>query len=395
MLDFDLTRNLPQHRLRFRARLPQEPTTSVLCGANGSGKSLLLSMLAGIEQPDGGRVSFGQSLFFDEGRSMPPEKRRIGYAFQEARLFPHMSVERNLDYAQRVRKSTSLDPPFDPKDRDAVIDALTLSHLLARRPARLSGGEQQRVALARALLANPSLLLLDEPLSSLDRRHKRKALEFLHRWLREKNLPCLYVSHDIEEVACIATHALVVKTERNDQARNNKDAATITRSEIASSAPIEVATTDLQTSRHTGASPTAVVPVLVKEQRALDGLWTVAFLENPDAGFLLSTHQGAPPALLDKHKTTTHTQTHAQTHTQTHARIRAEDVLLAERDDPHALNAKILAFSSSCDGSHTAQIACSRQRLLMQLSPEQAQSMKRSNTKSCRVRIRKAQGGIL
>ena len=384
MLAFDLTRNLPQHRLRFRARLPQEPTTSVLCGANGSGKSLLLSMLAGIEQPDGGRVSFGQSLFFDEGRSMPPEKRRIGYAFQEARLFPHMSVERNLDYAQRVRKSTSLDPPFDPKDRDAVIDALTLSHLLARRPARLSGGEQQRVALARALLANPSLLLLDEPLSSLDRRHKRKALEFLHRWLREKNLPCLYVSHDIEEVACIATHALVVKTERNDN-----DAATIARSEIASSAPIEVATTDLQTSRHTGASPTAVVPVLVKEQRALDGLWMVAFLENPDAGFLLSTHQGAPPALLSSHKTTTHT------HAQTHARIRAEDVLLAERDDPHALSAKILAFSSSRDGSHTAQIACSRQRLLMQLSPEQAQSLKRSSTKSCRVRIRKAQGGIL
>ena len=377
MLTFDLTRNLPQHRLRFRARLPQEPATSVLCGANGSGKSLLLSMLAGVEQPDRGRIAFGANLFFDARCNLPPEKRRIGYAFQEARLFPHMSVERNLDYAQRINKS--LRPSLaDKKDRDAVIDALALSRLLARRPSRLSGGEQQRVALGRALLANPHLLLLDEPLSSLDRRHRRGALEFLQRWLREKNLPCLYVSHEIEEVACIATHALVVATERNDKAGE-----TIARSRIAFSSAIDVATTELRTSQLTGASPTAVVPVRLQEQRALDGLWTVAFLNNPTARFHLSTHNSAPPTLLDAHARTTH------------ARIHAEDVLLAKRDDPHALNARLLALASPREGSHTAQIACARQRLLMQLSAEQAHNLSRARTKTCRVRIRKAQGGIL
>ena len=381
-------RNLPQHRLRFRARLPQEPTTSVLCGANGSGKSLLLSMLAGVESPDQGRIAFGENPFFDEKRNLPPERRRIGYAFQEARLFPHMSVEKNIDYAQRIAKSSRKAIPLDKKERDAVIDALALSRLLARRPSRLSGGEQQRVSLARALLANPCLLLLDEPLSSLDRRHRREALEFLHRWLREKNLPCLYVSHEIEEVACIATHALVVATERS-----NKAGETIVRSRIAASSAIDVATTDLRTSRLTGANPTAIVPVLVEEQRALDGLWRVAFLENPDARFLLSTHKGAPPTLLDSHERTTHAHTtHACI---THARIRAEDVLLAAHDDPDALEAQILALSSAYDGAHTAQIACARQRLLMQLSPKQAESLKRAKTKTCRVRIRKAQGGIL
>ncbi len=381
MLHFDLTRNLPQHRLRFRARLPQEPTTSVLCGANGSGKSLLLSMLAGVETPDEGRITFGKQCFFDTKRTtkhnLPPEKRRIGYAFQEARLFPHMSVARNLDYAQRMRNTGS----SDKTERAAIFEAFALSHLLERHPSRLSGGEQQRVALARALLSNPSLLLLDEPLSSLDRRRRRGALEFLHRWLKTKNLPCLYVSHEIEEVACIATHALVVATEQSYKA-GDKAGEMFTCSKIASSASIDVATTDLRTSLLTGANPTAVVPVVVKEQRALDGLWSVAFLENPKARFLLSTHKGEPPTLLD-------------TAGLTHARIRAEDVLLAERDDPHALPAQILALSSAHDGSHTAQITCARQRLLMQLSTEQAQSLQRTKTKTCRVRIRKAQGGIL
>ena len=382
MLHFDLTRNLPQHRLRFRARLPQEPTTSVLCGANGSGKSLLLSMLAGVETPDEGRITFGKQCFFDKQRNkkhnLPPDKRRIGYAFQEARLFPHLSVARNLDYAHRMRNTA----PFDKTERDAIIEAFALSHLLERHPSRLSGGEQQRVALARALLSNPSLLLLDEPLSSLDRRHRRSALNFLHRWLKKKNLPCIYVSHEIEEVACIATHALVVATELSCKAGE-----TITCSKIASSGSIDVATTDLRTSLLTGASPTAVVPVVVKEQRALDGLWTVAFLENPKARFHLSTHKGEPPTPLDAAGLTP-----ART---THVRIRAEDVLLAERDDPHALPAQILALSSAHDGSHTAQITCARQRLLMQLSTEQAQSLQRAKTKTCRVRIRKAQGGIL
>ncbi len=378
MLNFDLTRNLPQHRLRFRARLPSEPTTSVLCGANGSGKTLLLSMLAGVEQPDRGRIAYAENLFFAEGRNLPPDKRRIGYVFQEALLFPHMSVAKNLDYAQRINKSLRAASLLDKKERNAVIDALSLSRLLARRPSRLSGGEQQRVALARALLANPQLLLLDEPLSSLDRRHRREALEFLQRWLRDKNLPCLYVSHEIEEVACIATHALVVATKRGNEAGE-----TIAHSRIALSSAIDVATTDLRTSTLTGACPTAVVPVRLQEQRALDGLWTVAFLENPAARFHLSTHKGAPPTLLDAHARTTH------------ACIRAEDVLLAERDDPHALDARLLALAAPRDGSHTAQIACARQRLLMQLSTSQARSLQQTKGKTCRVRIRKAQGGIL
>ena len=388
MLTFDLTRNLPQHRLRFCARLPNEPTTSVLCGANGSGKSLLLSMLAGVEKPDRGEIAFDGRLFFDARHNLPPERRRIGYAFQEARLFSHMSVAKNLDYARRMRKAS----PRDNKERDAVIDAFALAPLLARSPSRLSGGEQQRVALARTLLSDPLLLLLDEPLSSLDRRHRRKVLEFLHAWLREKNLPCLYVSHEIEEVACLATHALVVAlvtaTERDDNDEDDENRLdrrldSLVRSEIASSSPIEIATTALETSRQTGASPTAVVPVVVQEQRALDGLWRVAFVDNPDISFHLSTHKGAPPTLLDAHAGTTH------------ARIRAEDILLTEHDDRHGLVVELLAFAEAHDGSHTAQIICANQRLLMHLSPTQAQSLRQARTKNCRVRIRKAQGGIL
>ena len=170
-------------------------------GRSGSGKSSLINMIAGLDDPAEGHISVGGQVLFDAARNIniPPEKRQFGYVFQEGRLFPHLNVKANLLYARRFIKSD-----LDDKAFKQIIDLLGLESLLERRPFTLSGGEKQRVAIGRALLAEPQLLLMDEPLASLDASRKAEILPFIENLRDHFSLPILYVSHDMEEVIRLA-----------------------------------------------------------------------------------------------------------------------------------------------------------------------------------------------
>jgi molybdate transport system ATP-binding protein len=173
---------------------------TALFGPSGSGKTSIINMVAGLVTPDRGRVSSNGTLLFDsEGVNVPPHRRGIGYVFQDGRLFPHMTVRQNLDYGRRMRRL-----PYDATAQARIVDLLDIARLLDRRPAHLSGGERQRIAIGRALLMRPQLLLLDEPLASLDLARKREIFPYLLR-LRDEAVPMIYVSHHAAEVKRIAT----------------------------------------------------------------------------------------------------------------------------------------------------------------------------------------------
>jgi molybdate transport system ATP-binding protein len=176
-----------------------------LFGPSGSGKTTILNVIAGLLRPQFGSVRIDGKVLTDTTRNLmvPPHRRRIGYVFQEARLFPHLTVQRNLTYgrwfAPRAEQVATL---------DEIIALLGIEPLLARRPATLSGGEKQRVAIGRALLAAPRLLLMDEPLASLDAARKAETLPFIERLRDELKVPIVYVSHSAEEVARLATEVI-------------------------------------------------------------------------------------------------------------------------------------------------------------------------------------------
>ena len=180
---------------------------SALFGHSGSGKTTVLRAIAGLERHPGGYLAVNGAVWQDEARKLfvPPHRRSLGYVFQEASLFPHLSVGGNLEFARKRadRANTTI-------DMKQAIDLLGIAHLLARMPAALSGGERQRVAIARALSANPSLLLLDEPLASLDRQRKEEVLPYLERIHGELAIPMLYVSHSVDEVARLADHVVLL-----------------------------------------------------------------------------------------------------------------------------------------------------------------------------------------
>ena len=170
---------------------------TAIVGPSGAGKTTLLHIIAGLLRPDRGIVRLDNEPLVDTATRtwQPPHRRRIGYVTQEPRLFPHLSVRRNVRYGYWFLK---------PVDRrlgfDSVVELLDLEPLLARRPSRLSGGEQQRVALARALLTSPRLLLLDEPLSAVDVERRKEILPYLDRVRTELKIPMIYVTHAIAEV---------------------------------------------------------------------------------------------------------------------------------------------------------------------------------------------------
>jgi molybdate transport system ATP-binding protein len=184
---------------------------TALFGPSGSGKTSIVNMIAGLIRPDRGRISCGGRIVFDSATRLdePPHRRRFGYVFQDGRLFPHMTVARNLDYGRRMRR---LAPDADEHKR--IVDLLDIGHLLARRPGKLSGGERQRVAIGRALLMQPDLLLLDEPLASLDAARKRDIFPYLLRLRDETAVPMVYVSHHAAEVRRIATTVVRVDAGR-------------------------------------------------------------------------------------------------------------------------------------------------------------------------------------
>ncbi len=174
---------------------------TALFGPSGAGKTSLVNMIAGLLKPDRGRIVLDDTILFDasEGIHVPPHRRRIGYVFQEGRLFPHLSVRQNLDYGRRMSSRAR-----DADELERIAALLGITSLLQRRPRMLSGGERQRVAIGRALLMQPRLLLLDEPLASLDAGHKSDILPYLGR-LRDAAIPMVYVSHIAAEVRQIAT----------------------------------------------------------------------------------------------------------------------------------------------------------------------------------------------
>ena len=193
------------------ARFESAGGITAVFGPSGAGKTTLVNAIAGLIAPDRGRIAIDGTVLFDSERriNLPPHRREIGYIFQEGRLFPHLSVSHNLDYGRRMRGL-----PADAKQLERIVGLLDIGHLLERRPGKLSGGERQRVAIGRALLTRPRLLLLDEPLASLDAARKREILPYLERMRDEVGVPMVYVSHQAAELRRIATSVVRLEAGR-------------------------------------------------------------------------------------------------------------------------------------------------------------------------------------
>jgi molybdate transport system ATP-binding protein len=189
----------------LHAAFETEGGATALFGPSGAGKTSVINMIAGLLKPDRGRIVLNGDVLFDQTAriDVPVSRRRIGYVFQEGRLFPHLSVNHNLDYGRWMGGRAA-----DPAAFNRVVELLDIGHLLDRRPGKLSGGERQRVAVGRALLMRPRLLLLDEPLASLDAARKRDILPYLERLRDEAHVPMIYVSHNAAEVKRIASRVV-------------------------------------------------------------------------------------------------------------------------------------------------------------------------------------------
>lgn len=183
---------------------------TALVGPSGVGKTSILNMVAGLLRPARGRIMVGGQTLFDsaKGIDVPPERRRAGYVFQEARLFPHRRVSANLLYGHRIAP-----PEHRWINLEEVTGFLGIGHLLDRWPATLSGGEARRVAIGRALLSGPRFLLMDEPLSSLDRARRDEIMAVIERIRDQLRLPILYVTHDEAEVERLAGQRVVIERE--------------------------------------------------------------------------------------------------------------------------------------------------------------------------------------
>jgi len=182
---------------------------TILFGASGAGKTTLLNCLAGLAEPESGEIVSGQRTFFGAGLNLVSRHRRVGYVFQDLALFPHLTVEKNVEYglaklpaAERRRRSWG------------VLESFRIAHLASRKPAEVSGGERQRVALARALVTDPCLLLLDEPMAALDAATKSKIMDDLRGWNQAHRIPILYVTHSREEVFALGERVLVLERGR-------------------------------------------------------------------------------------------------------------------------------------------------------------------------------------
>jgi molybdate transport system ATP-binding protein len=209
MLAIRLTRRLSDFTLDVDVSCPY-PVTAVF-GPSGAGKSTLLNLVSGLLRPDAGEIALdGEILFSSEkGIDLPPERRRIGYVFQDDLLFPHLTVSENLRYGRDL-----LPPQRRRFEMDRIVELLEIGPLLPRRPAQLSGGERQRIALGRALLASPRLLLMDEPLASLDQGLKDRIIPYLRHIRSDLKIPILYVSHSVAEILELTGQVIVLRQGR-------------------------------------------------------------------------------------------------------------------------------------------------------------------------------------
>ncbi len=270
---------------------------TALFGRSGAGKTTLVNAVAGLLRPEHGRVAVdGQVLLDTEGgRFVPPHRRRIGYVFQEGRLFPHLSVRQNLGFGRWFTSRRRRFGSFAD-----TVELLGLGHLLERRPGGLSGGEKQRVAIGRALLASPRLLLMDEPLASLDEARKSEILPYIERLRDGLGIPILYVSHSVPEIARLATTVVVLAQGRVE--RSGPPAGLMADPDLF---PLM--------GRHEGG---ALLAARVVAHDPVDELTELA----ASGGRLWVPRVEAPPG------------------TQLRVRIRARDVILA-RDPPSGLSA--------------------------------------------------------
>ena len=204
MLQVEIQARLGDFRLD--ARFQGDGGVTVLFGPSGAGKSSVLAAVAGALRPDAGRIALDGEALFDSARGvdLPMERRRIGWVFQDARLFPHLTVEGNLRFGLKRA-------PSGPIRFDEAVGALGVGHLLHRRPRDLSGGERQRVGLGRALLSQPRLLVMDEPLASLDAARRAEILPFLERVKTGFGVPILYVTHSLAEAVRLGDRMAVMQ----------------------------------------------------------------------------------------------------------------------------------------------------------------------------------------
>jgi molybdate transport system ATP-binding protein len=209
LLTLDVEKRLGAFQLA--AKFETEARVTALFGPSGAGKTSLINMIAGLIAPDRGRIMYRGKLLFDAAGklNLPPHRRQFGYVFQDGRLFPHLTVRGNLEYGRRMYRLKR-----DAGELERVIAMLDIAHLADRRPGRLSGGERQRVAIGRALLMRPQLLLLDEPLASLDVARKAEIMPYLERLRDEAQVPMIYVTHQAEDARRLATAVVRVEAGR-------------------------------------------------------------------------------------------------------------------------------------------------------------------------------------
>ena len=204
MIEVRFKLDYPGFTLDVDLSLPSSGVTA-LFGHSGSGKTTLLRVIAGLERVPGGRLLFDGEAWQEGGTFLPTHRRPLGYVFQEASLFPHLTVRGNLDYAMKRTGRRPASAGFSE-----IVDLLGIGALLERKPDRLSGGERQRVAIARALMTAPRILLMDEPLAALDLARKAEILPYLEQLHEELKIPLFYVSHSPDEVARLADHLVVM-----------------------------------------------------------------------------------------------------------------------------------------------------------------------------------------
>lgn len=305
---------------------------TALFGPSGSGKTTTVNVIAGLLNPQKGQIRLGDTQLLDTagGLRLPARRRRVGYVFQDARLFPHMSVRANLAFGARRRAKGP-----NPAELEHIAGLLGLEHLLARRPHRLSGGEKQRVALGRAMLARPDLLLLDEPLAAVDQPRKAEILPYLERLRDEAAVPIVYVSHSVDEVGRLADRLVVLNQGR-----------------VAAQGPVHEIMSRLDLFPLTGRFEAgAVIEAEVLRHDDEDRLSEVAF----DGGRLWIPRVGLPPA------------------SRLRLRIRARDVMLA-LSEPEGISANNVLRGKITEIRHDEgpyldiQLLCGRTPLIARIT---------------------------
>lgn len=327
MIEVDFRHRFADLTLEVAFRAPAGITA--LFGPSGCGKTTTVNAVAGLLRPDQGRIVLNGRVLFDAGTDLPPQARRIGYVFQDARLFPHLSVARNLRYAARWRRGADA-------DFDHVTTLLGLQPLLDRRPKMLSGGERQRVAIGRALLSDPDLLVMDEPLAALDDARKAEILPWLERLRDEVKLPMLYVSHSVPEVLRLANSVVLMQ-----------------RGRVCHAGPLAELLAD-----------PALAPLLgAREAGALIAATVIA--REPDGLCRVMTAAGPIWLALDR----------PPGGTRLRLRILAHEVILS-RDAPQGLSAlNVLPARVTQISDGMVQLALGDERMLAQITPRSVQML--------------------